>query len=186
MDYGIAISSIVASLMVLGLLAFVLMLPAREPLGPWSRTGRWSRIPSLEILFLLIFLIAATVIAIGVAPFVAPALKFVAASSEAQHLAFTTMALAMGAGLFALRKWQRLTYGGTEVLVALIGIMAYPVAPVTGTTLTAATASWALGFMSLIYILVRGLDNIDTALESRRGTPEAVEEALASGTSLPE
>lgn len=110
--------------------------------------------------------------ALWLAQFVPKVAEFVARSAAAQHTGFTLAAATLGLMLFALRKYARLYYGLLEVLVALVGFAAYPVAPAASGPLSAATAAWGLGLMSLIYILVRGLDNIDQARQARR-TAEA-------------
>jgi hypothetical protein len=76
--------------------------------------------------------------------------------------------MVVAVALFALRKRRRLTYGCIEIGFGIVGLAVYPVAPSTDTgALSPATAAWLLGGMSLIYIIIRGLDNVDVAWAAR-------------------
>ncbi|MES2056684.1 MAG: hypothetical protein V4564_12165 [Pseudomonadota bacterium] len=63
-----------------------------------------------------------------------------------------------------------------EVLVAIVGIAGYPSSPQAG------GIPWLISLLGLIYILVRGLDNIDVGIAARRGKsdePAGPGEAIA-------
>lgn len=96
------------------------------------------------------------------------ALAWMASSSDGQHVGLTAGALICALLLFALRKYQRILYGVLEVIVAAVGLIVYPVAPSgTAEVISAASAGWAIGIMALIYIAVRGLDNVDVGFKER-------------------
>lgn len=67
-----------------------------------------------------------------------------------------------GVFLFLLRKYARVAYGAVEIIVAIIGLAGYP------PTAQAGGIPWLISLLALIYILVRGLDNIDGGIKERR------------------
>ncbi len=73
---------------------------------------------------------------------------------------FLLAALPAAWGLFALRCWQRALYGLLEVIVGVLAVgNASPSAGRDPTNLTA-----ALAVIAGVYIIIRGLDNIDQGL----------------------
>lgn len=88
---------------------------------------------------------------------------------KGSHFGLEGLAAVTALSLFLMRKRARTTYGITEVLAGLFGLSVYPVAPPNaGETLSAVSAAWIMGVLSLIYIIIRGLDNIDVGLQLRR------------------
>lgn len=67
-----------------------------------------------------------------------------------------------GVLLFILRKLARIAYGALEIIVAIIGLAGYPAPGETG------GIPWLISLLALIYILVRGLDNVDVGIKERR------------------
>lgn len=97
--------------------------------------------------------------------------------SATSRPSFTAIAIALSMALFTLRKKARRIYGVLEVFFGFLGIIAYPVAPKAEGVMEAATAAWLLGYMSLIYIVIRGFDNVDVGIGLAR---KAAEEKRAS------
>ena len=95
--------------------------------------------------------------------------NWLAETSSGHHTILTGCAITLGISLFALRKWQRILYGALEIAASIAGMVLYPVAPhAAADDLDFQTAGWVLGLLSLMYILVRGLDNVDVGRAIRR------------------
>lgn len=92
----------------------------------------------------------------------------VASSSTLSRSAFVCLAILLSGFLFFLRKKARIAYGALEVTFGGIGLIAYPVVPKATSISDTAAAAWLLGLMSLIYIIIRGLDNMDIGISARR------------------
>jgi hypothetical protein len=104
----------------------------------------------------LLILIIAVMLGAG------PGARWLARTSGGNHTVLTGCAILTAAVLFALRKRYRVFYGMIEVAASIGGLIVYPVAPAPASMgLSTQTVAWGLGLLSLIYILVRGLDNID-------------------------
>ena len=84
----------------------------------------------------------------------------------------TVFWVVVAVGFYRIRCWSRLLYGAMEV-VAGIGVIILGEFPPKA--ITAAASTWTLGsraahmlaLMGGVYIVVRGLDNIDQGLPER-------------------
>ena len=93
---------------------------------------------------------------------VAGTADLVSRSTTTGRIILTIGGIAVGTILFFFRKYARVGYGVLEVLVAIIGIAGFPMDGNVG------RISWLISLLGLIYILVRGLDNVDVGLAARR------------------
>jgi hypothetical protein len=126
----------------------------------------------LQLGFLLDVVI---VLIIAVTAGAGPTTRWLARTSSGNHVVLTGCAILAGTVLFALRKRHRMFYGMIEVAACIGGMIVYPVAPAPASEgLSTQTVAWALGLLSLIYILVRGLDNIDVGRAARRANDKAL------------
>ena len=102
------------------------------------------------------------------------------ATHGSYHAAVAFLCVALALTLFLLKKKARAIYAQLEIFIGLMGLFAYPLPPaLTSPPLPATVVAWILGGMSLIYLLVRGLDNLDIALGQRRDrTREASRQAM--------
>lgn len=99
------------------------------------------------------------------------------------HYGFFAMGVLLAIILFALRKYARIAYGGVEIAAGLLGLWIYPKAPpVAAQVLSVGSAAWLIGWLSLIYILIRGMDNVDVGFAARRKRREDRLKALEQVT----
>lgn len=99
------------------------------------------------------------------------------------HYGFFAMGVLLAIILFALRKCARIAYGGMEIAAGLLGSWIYPKAPLVATqVLSVESAAWLIGWLSLIYILIRGMDNVGVGFAARRKRREDRLKALKQVT----
>jgi hypothetical protein len=90
---------------------------------------------------------------------VGAALEALAAAGSRGPIVLVGMGLLAGVLLFLLRKYARIAYGTLEIILAVIGLAGYPATAATG------GIPWLISLLALIYILVRGLDNVDVGIK---------------------
>lgn len=76
------------------------------------------------------------------------------------RIATFALAILAGATLFRLRKRRRGYYGALELSVAVLALSVF-----VGRDAPASFPEWLAGFVGPIYIAIRGLDNMDQAME---------------------
>ena len=73
--------------------------------------------------------------------------------------------LAVGFALFLVRKYARIAYGALEIIIGIIGLAGYPATPdVRG-------IPWLVSLLALVYIVVRGFDNVEVGINEWRKPP---------------
>jgi hypothetical protein len=163
--YGLTIF-IVSSLVVLVLFIIAITGPGNKLKdGNFYKLAVNYLVSQVLILILVILISLLGVLAKAVPAFV----NWLGRTSEGHHAFFVIVTMFTGLILFWLRKNRRVIYGAIEVIISLIGLAAYPYAPPPsgGQALSTANAAWFIGILSLVYVLVRGLDNIDVGRKAR-------------------
>lgn len=130
-----------------------------------SDQGHMARTTRLVALFLL-GAVALIGVAVGLYYFaediVAAALAALARAGSRGPLLLAALGTFAGILLFLMRKYLRIAYGALEIIVAIIGLAGYPATAQSG------GIPWLISLLALVYILVRGLDNVDCGFKDRR------------------
>jgi hypothetical protein len=93
---------------------------------------------------------------------VAAALSALSRAGTRGPLLLAAVGTLAGILLFLMRKFARIAYGALEIIIAIIGLAGYPPTAQSG------GIPWLISLLALVYILVRGLDNVDCGFKERR------------------
>lgn len=164
-------------LMFVGMTAYLTFSVAVIRMFPRFRSQGGRRDAFLkQLLPILAANIAASILSLFAANRSSDLIGYFQHTSTGNHILLTSSAVVIGGILFIARKRARIIYATVELAFAITALAIYPVAPAhaPGSQISAATAAWLLGGFGLIYVLVRGLDNLDSGLTQQRRRSEAM------------